>query len=122
MKIAFLLANYGSGGAERTVSYLSEFFAANQHQVEIVVLNGNVFFGNNCIILPGVTIGDNVVIGAGSVVTKDIPSNTVAAGVPARVIKTIEEYYNGLKDYVDYTKNLNYQEKREYLHKKYDIE
>lgn len=46
MKIAFLLANYGSGGAERTVSYLSEFFAANQHQVEIVVLNGNVFYSN----------------------------------------------------------------------------
>lgn len=46
MKIMFLLANYGSGGAERTVSYLSEFFAANQHQVEIVVLNGNVFYSN----------------------------------------------------------------------------
>lgn len=42
--------------------------------------------------MPGVTIGDNVVIGAGSVVTKDIPSNVVAAGVPARLIRSTEEY------------------------------
>lgn len=49
--------------------------------------------GNNCvigiraIILPGVIIGDHVLIGAGSVVTKDIPSNSIAVGVPARVVK-----------------------------------
>lgn len=43
------------------------------------------------IITPGITIGDNVVIGAGSVVTKDIPPNTVAVGNPCRVIKKIEE-------------------------------
>ena len=42
-------------------------------------------------ILPGVTIGDNVVIGAGSVVTKDIPANVIAAGNPCRVIREITE-------------------------------
>lgn len=44
--------------------------------------------------LPGVTIGDNVVIGAGSVVTKDIPSNVVAVGNPCRVIKKQEKAQN----------------------------
>ena len=39
--------------------------------------------------MPGVTIGDNVVIGAGSVVTKDIPSNVIAAGTPCKILKTL---------------------------------
>lgn len=45
------------------------------------------FIGANAIIMPGVTIGDEVVIGAGSVVTRDVPSNTIIAGNPARIIK-----------------------------------
>lgn len=49
----------------------------------------NVWIGSNCTILPGVTIGDNAIIGAGSVVTKDVERNTVVAGVPAKHIKTI---------------------------------
>lgn len=57
-----------------------------------VTIGSNVFIGQNCFILRGLTIGDNVVVGACSVVTKDIPSNTVWAGNPARFIKTIEEY------------------------------
>jgi acetyltransferase-like isoleucine patch superfamily enzyme len=51
-----------------------------------------VYIGINCTILPGVTIGDNVIIGAGSVVTTDIPANSVAAGIPARVIKSLDAY------------------------------
>lgn len=54
---------------------------------EPVTIGNSVWIGGSATILPGVTIGDNVVIGAGSVVTKDIPSNVVAAGNPARVIK-----------------------------------
>lgn len=50
-----------------------------------------VRIGANCTILPGVVIGENSLIGAGSVVTKDIPSNSVAAGSPAKVIKHIDE-------------------------------
>jgi acetyltransferase-like isoleucine patch superfamily enzyme len=57
-----------------------------------IKIGDNVFIGNNAIILPGVTIGDNVVIGAGSVVSKDIPSGSVAAGVPCKVIRSLEEY------------------------------
>ena len=56
---------------------------------EPVRIGNNVWIGGSVTILPGVTIGDNVTIGAGSVVTKDIPSNVVAAGNPCRVIKSI---------------------------------
>ena len=49
----------------------------------------NVLIGSDCTILPGVTIGDNAVIGAGSVVTKDVPENMVAVGSPAKVIRSI---------------------------------
>lgn len=55
-----------------------------------VVIGKNVWIGSHSTILPGVTIGDNAVIGAGSVVTKDVAPNTVVAGVPAKVIKVIE--------------------------------
>lgn len=53
-----------------------------------VTIGNNVWMGGNVTIVPGVTIGDNCVIGAGSVVTRDIPANTVAVGNPARVIKS----------------------------------
>lgn len=52
-----------------------------------VVIGNDVWIGANCTILPGVTIGSNVVIAAGAVVTKDLPSNCIAAGVPARVTR-----------------------------------
>ena len=60
--------------------------------------NASVRIGRNCwlgagvIIVPGITIGDNVVIGAGSVVTKDIPANVLAVGNPCRVLREINEY------------------------------
>lgn len=57
-----------------------------------VTVGDNVFVGANATILPGVRIGNNVIIGAGSVVTHSIPDNTVAAGNPAKVLCTLEEY------------------------------
>lgn len=56
---------------------------------EPVTIGDNVWIGGSVTILPGVTIGDNVTIGAGAVVTRDIPSNVVAAGNPCRIIKHI---------------------------------
>lgn len=52
-----------------------------------VHIGANVWLGSACIILPGVRIGDGVIIGAGSVVTKDVPANAVALGVPAKVVR-----------------------------------
>ena len=54
-----------------------------------IKIGNNVWIGGNVVVLPGVTIGDNVTIGAGSVVTKDIPSNTVAHGNPCKIVKNI---------------------------------
>ena len=56
-----------------------------------ITIGNNVWIGGNCVILPGIEIGDNVVIGAGSFVTKNIPDNVCAAGNPCRVIREITE-------------------------------
>ena len=63
---------------------------AHLAQAKEIKIGDDVWIGANVTILPGVTIGNNVVIGAGAVVTKDIPDNSLAVGVPARVIKEIE--------------------------------
>jgi acetyltransferase-like isoleucine patch superfamily enzyme len=79
-----------------------------------IVILDNSFIGANSIILPGVTIGPNCVIGAGAVVTKSIPRDTIAAGVPARVIGSIEKYRRHI-DEDFFTFGLSREEKREYL-------
>jgi acetyltransferase-like isoleucine patch superfamily enzyme len=75
-------------------------------------VGNNVFIGVHTIILPGVSIGDNVVIGAGSVVNKDIPDNVVAAGVPAKIIKNIEEYKNSSLEKSCFLTKANKQERK----------
>jgi len=84
-------------------------------------VGNNVFLGINVIILPGVTIGDNVVIGAGAVVTRDIPSHCVAAGVPARPIKSLEEFLQKADAQGLPTKKMSENQKREFLIKHFGI-
>ena len=55
-----------------------------------VEIGNDVWIGGNVTILPGITIGNNVVVAAGAVVTKDVPDNCVVGGVPARILKNIE--------------------------------
>lgn len=69
-----------------------------------VTIGNNVWIGGNTVINPGVTIYDNCVIGSGSVVTKDIPANSMAAGNPCRVIRKITD-----EDKKYYFKNLEFQ-------------
>ncbi|WP_214709024.1 MULTISPECIES: acyltransferase [unclassified Exiguobacterium] len=57
-----------------------------------ITIGSNTYIGTRTIILPGVTIGENCIIGAGSVVASDIPNNSVAVGVPAKVKRTTNEY------------------------------
>ena len=71
-----------------------------------ITIGDNVWIGGSVTILPGVTIGSNVVIGAGSVVTRDLPDNVIAAGNPCRVLRTITQedrdfYYRDRKFDVD---------------------
>lgn len=54
------------------------------------MLDRNVWVGANATFLPGVTVGENAVIAAGAVVTKDVPANTVVGGVPTKVLRAIE--------------------------------
>ena len=82
-----------------------------------VKIGNNVHVGIDTIIMPGVTIGDNVIIGCGAVVTKNIPSNSVAVGVPAKVIESIDDYHNKVKKDVVCTKTMTPEEKRKYLTK-----
>lgn len=65
-----------------------------------IIIGNNVFIGMNSIVLLGVKVGDNVIVGAGSVLTKSIPSNSVVAGNPANIIMTYEEYAARYKDIV----------------------
>lgn len=85
-----------------------------------ITIGNDVYIGNNAIILPGVNIGNKVIIGAGAVVTKDIPDNSVAAGVPAKVIKTAEEYFEKLQRESIHLGHLKAKEKddalKEYYH------
>ena len=62
-----------------------------------VVIGNNVYFTRNCTVLKGVTIGDNCIIGYGSTVLKSIPTNSVVAGTPAKVICSVDEYYERRK-------------------------
>ena len=55
-----------------------------------ITIGNNVWLGGSIVVLPNVTIGDNSVIGAGSVVKKDIPANSLAVGNPCKVLRTIE--------------------------------
>ena len=85
------------------------------------VIYGKITIGKNCFIgcrvtlLPGIKIGDNTIIGAGSVVTKDIPANSVACGVPCKVICTMEAYINKHRNDFDYMVSMSPAEKKKYL-------
>lgn len=67
-----------------------------------IKIGNNVWLGENVTIMKNVTIGDNVIIGMGSIVTKSIPSNSVAVGIPAKVICSFDDYYKKRqKEYVN---------------------
>ena len=76
--VVFATLNHGLAPEDRQTTYPAP-----------ITLGKNVWVGSNSTILQGVTIGDNAVIAAGAVVTKDVPENTIVGGVPARIIRKI---------------------------------
>lgn len=71
-----------------------------------VQIGNNCFIGHRAIILPNVTIGDNVIVGAGSVVTKDTPPNSVIAGAPAKVISSTSDYIQKVSSDIESGKTI----------------
>lgn len=77
--VVFATLNHGLAPEHRHTTYPAP-----------IVLGKNVWVGSNSTILQGVTVGDNAVVAAGAVVTKDVPANAIVGGVPAKVIKYID--------------------------------
>ena len=77
--VVFATLNHGLEPADRGTTYPAP-----------IVLGRNVWVGSNATILQGVTIGDNAVVAAGAVVSRDVPANMIVGGVPARIIKRID--------------------------------
>jgi acetyltransferase-like isoleucine patch superfamily enzyme len=74
---------------DHTYHLVNDKISLNGHTTSPIIIGDNVWISDKVSILKGVTIGNNVVIGANSVVTKDIPSNSIAVGCPARVVKSL---------------------------------
>lgn len=84
-----------------------------------IIIGNNVFVGIGTTILPNTFIGDNVIIGAASLLKGKFQSNGVYAGVPAKYICSIEDYLEKNKKNFDFTKNLSKQEKKDFLLQKH---
>lgn len=86
-----------------------------------IEIGDNVFLGFNTVILPNVKIGSNCVIGAGAVVTRDIPNNSVAVGSPARVIRNTSEYLQKVDAIAMHIRKLSPEDKRARLERHFKI-
>lgn len=92
----------------KVIPYMTDLFGR-------INIGNNCFIGVGAIILPGVTIGDNSIVAAGSVVTKSFPSNVVIGGNPAKVICTLDDYKLKIVKYCTSTKGLTKEEKKELI-------
>lgn len=104
-------------GGVKVLNSLGYFGEIKMDKMARIVIGDNCFIGSGTRIMGGVVIGNNCIIGAGSIVTKNIPDNTVAAGIPAIAICTIDEFYrkNLAKGMFYPSANLSFDEKRDYL-------
>lgn len=104
-------------GGVKVLNTLGYFDGQRMDKMARIKIGNNCMIGCGVVIMGGVKIGNNVIIGTRSVVTRDIPDGVVAAGMPAKVICTIEEYYKKNKEKgVFYpTSTMKWEEKRKYL-------
>lgn len=102
-------------GGVKVLNHLNYFDGKKMDKVGKIKIGNNCYVGTGAKIMPGVTIGDNVIVGAGAIVTKDVASNLVVAGVPAKVICTIDDFYQKNKDRFYATAGMPHDEKKEFL-------
>nr|WP_321465558.1 acyltransferase [uncultured Desulfobulbus sp.] len=84
-------------GHDGSIAMINRAYKIKLDSVGKVVIKDNVFIGHGAIILPGVTIGPNAIVAAGSVVSKNVAENSIVAGVPARTIGTLHDFVEKLK-------------------------
>lgn len=80
-----------------------------------IKIGNNVYIGNNALVMAGVTIGDNVIIAAGSVITKSIEDNSIVGGNPAKTLGSVDDLGIRMAKYNLNTKGLNYEDKKKFL-------
>lgn len=107
-------------GGVKVLNTLKKFQGRKMDIIAPIKIRDNVYIGTGAYIMPGVRIGNNSVTGAHAVITKDIPANSVAVGIPAKVIKSVEDYYLSNKNKEKYyeTANLNFHDKKNILKRK----
>lgn len=121
-KDCFLAANIHlltHDGGVKVLNSLNYFDGKRMSKMGKLEIGDNVFVGDGSYIMPNVKVGNNVIIGCHSVVTKDVPNNVVVAGIPAKVICTLDEYYEKCKNEVIFVSNLSVKDKKRILIDKY---
>lgn len=101
--VLFLVHDYSIGSAMRALKIGSVVEGNLPHFLKEIYIGKNCFIGTRSIILPGTTIGDNTIVGAGAVVKGNVPGNVIVVGNPAKVVKSIAEYtaiHMEKKDYI----------------------
>ena len=83
-------------GHDGSVNMLNRAYGVNLDHAGRIDIRDNVFIGHQAIVLPGVTIGPNAIVAAGAVVTKDVPSDAIVSGVPAKPIAKLSDYVERL--------------------------
>ena len=84
-------------GHDGSVNMLNRAYHCQIDRVGKIDLRDNVFVGHGAIVLPGVTVGPNAIVAAGSVVSRDVPSSSIVAGVPARRVADLDAYVEKMK-------------------------
>lgn len=110
-------------GGVTMLNFLDYFGEQHMDSIAPITIGDKVYIGTGAYVMPGVTIGNNVIIGAGAIVTKDIPDNVVAVGVPAKPIESIDDYCRHLqeKGKLFPTVGMPYEQKRAYFEEKFSL-
>ena len=114
------LSLFTHDGGVKVLNSLNYFDGKKMDKVGKIIIGNNCFIGCGAKIISGVSIGVNVIVGAGSIVTKDCPSNSIVAGVPAKIICTIEEFYEKNKDKFVNTAGMSHERKKVFLLEYFD--